>query len=565
MVRYCARNFYCVHQDSYHSTAGIPLDRAIGSNTSVFSSGFNHDYLQLLNSDPELKLKYKPMGTSNSILSGRISWFFDFKGPSLTVDTACSSSMVAFHLGAQSLRDHESEMSVICGVNVFTYPTDWFGMDHHGFLAGDGKSYSFDHRASGYSRGEGVATVLIKRLSTALRDGDTIRAVVRATGLNQDGRTPGITLPSAAAQEQMIREVYKRGGLDLGETAYIEAHATGTAAGDPIEARAIANSFSTAERESPLVVGAVKSAIGHTEGASGLAGIIKSVMILESGIIPPNTNFEKANPKIPIDKWKLKLPLEPTPWPSPGIRQVSVNSFGFSGTNGHVVLQDAYHYLQKNKLTGFHKSLPNSGVGLNGNHIGSDTTNGNGHPNGHSTSGGDAVSATNGSSHDIDNSETHRLPFIFPLSSFDEQGVQRNANSLVGYLNNLLSEPSGNTQSYLQDLAYTLATKRTTFQWRSYCLASSLDDLAKTLATDSSLSKPLRTRGAPNIGFVFTGQGAQWYAMGRELLAFPAFRESLWSASSYMQELGSPWSLYGKCLVNICPSFVLIISQIQMK
>ncbi|UKZ52827.1 Type I Iterative PKS [Trichoderma virens] len=519
--------------------AGIPLDRAIGSNTSVFSSGFNHDYLQLLNSDPELKLKYKPMGTSNSILSGRISWFFDFKGPSLTVDTACSSSMVAFHLGAQSLRDNESEMSVICGVNVFTYPTDWFGMDHHGFLAGDGKSYSFDHRAGGYSRGEGVATVLIKRLSTALRDGNTIRAVVRATGLNQDGRTPGITLPSATAQEQMIREVYKRGGLDLAETAYIEAHATGTAAGDPIEARAIANSFNTADRESPLIVGAVKSAIGHTEGASGLAGIIKSVMVLESAMIPPNTNFGRVNPKIPIDKWRLHLPLQPTPWPSPGIRQVSINSFGFSGTNGHVVLQDARHYLQQNNLVGLHKTLPYLDQ-VNGH-----ATNGNGHINGQSINGIDAANTHN---HQNGDSTASSTPLIFALSSFDEQGVQRNADSLASYLNDQLSQSLSNAQKYLQDLAYTLAAKRTAFQWRSYCLASNPNDLVNALTTNSSISKPLRTRAAPSIAFVFTGQGAQWYAMGRELLIFPTFKASLESASHYMKELGSPWSLYEELL-----------------
>lgn len=533
---------------AHRVTAGIPMDRAVGSNTSVFSSGFNHDYLQLLNSDPEIKLKYKPMGTSNSIISGRVSWFFDFKGPSLTVDTACSSSMVAFHLGAQSLRNHESEMSVICGVNVFTYPTDWFGMDHHGFLAGDGKSYSFDHRASGYSRGEGVGTIILKRLSTALRDGDTIRAVCLASGLNQDGRTPGITLPSGPAQEQMIRDVYKRGGLDIGKTAYVEAHATGTAAGDPIEARAIANTFGTADRESPLIVGAVKSAIGHTEGASGLAGIIKSVMVLESGMIPPNANFEKANPKIPIDKWRIRLPLQPTPWPAPGMRQLSINSFGFSGTNGHVVLVDALHYLEQNKLSGFHKTLPYPDTAHNGHTNGESAsesaTNGHTHTNGHAQ--------TNGHTHTNGDSTTARPPLVFAFSSFDEQGVQRNASALANYLKDLLSDPPSNAKEYMNDLAYTLAAKRTTFQWRSYYLSNSLGDLAQKLATDSSLLKPVRTRGVPNIGFVFTGQGAQWYAMGRELLVFSTFKESLESASRYMQELGSPWSLYGKLLVYYC-------------
>jgi acyl transferase domain-containing protein len=532
------------------------LDRAVGSNTSVFSSGFNHDYLQLLNTDPEIKLKYKPMGTSNSIISGRVSWFFDFKGPSLTVDTACSSTMVAFHLGAQSLRNNESEMSVICGVNVFTYPTDWFAMDHHGFLSADGKSYSFDHRASGYSRGEGVGTVIIKRLSTALRDGDTIRAVCLASGLNQDGRTPGITLPSGPAQEQMIREVYKRGGLDIAKTAYVEAHATGTAAGDPIEARAIANTFGTADRESPLIVGAVKSAIGHTEGVSGLAGIIKSVMVLESGMIPPNANFEKANPKIPIDKWRIKLPLQPTPWPAPGMRQLSINSFGFSGTNGHIVLVDALHYLEEKNLSGFHKTLPypdsTHNGHTNGNGVGESATNGHTHTNGHAQSNGhvetNGHAKTNGHTDTNGDSTIARPPLVFAFSSFDEQGVQRNASALADYLKDLVVDPSRNAKNYFNDLAYTLAAKRTAFQWRSYYLSNSLEDLVQKLATDSSLLKPVRTRGVPSIGFVFTGQGAQWYAMGRELLAFSTFKESLESASRYMQELGSPWSLYGKLL-----------------
>ncbi|KAI5460920.1 hypothetical protein BGZ63DRAFT_445899 [Mariannaea sp. PMI_226] len=552
-------------ENVYHAleNAGIPMDKATGSNTSVFSSGFNHDYLQLLNSDPEIKLKYKPMGTSNSILSGRISWFFDFKGPSLTVDTACSSSMVAFHLGAQSLRNNECEMSLICGVNVFTYPTDWFGMDHHGFFAGDGKSYSFDHRASGYSRGEGVATVILKRLSTAIRDGDTIRAVVRSTGLNQDGRTPGITLPSAAAQEQMIRDVYARGGLDIAETGYIEAHATGTAAGDPIEARAIANSFKSSERETPLIVGAVKSAIGHTEGASGLAGIIKSVMILESGIIPPNTNFEKVNPKIPIDKWKLKLPLEPIAWPSTGTRQISVNSFGFSGTNGHVVLQDAYHYLQKHKIAGVHATKVELGVngitnGHTNGHMNGETngyTNGNtngqtnGLTNGHTD--GQTNGHTNGHTHTNGNgvsTQATRVPVLFPFSSFDEAGVQRNTEAIASYYSSFLPPSSAaDERDHLQDLAYTLAERRTHFPWRSYCLSGSVADLVENLV---SIPKPVRTRGTPNVGFVFTGQGAQWYAMGRELMVYPVFKKSLKDASEFMKTLGSDWSLIDELLMD---------------
>ncbi|KAL1970828.1 hypothetical protein VTN77DRAFT_2662 [Rasamsonia byssochlamydoides] len=506
--------------------AGIPLAKATGSNTSVFTSSFNHDYMQLLNSDPEIKLKYKPMGMSDSILSGRISWFFDFKGPSLTVDTACSSSMVAFHLGAQSLRNHECEMSLICGVNVLMFPTDWFNLDHHGFLAGDGKSYSFDHRASGFSRGEGVATVVLKRLSTALRDGDMIRAVVRATGVNQDGRTPGITLPSAAAQERLVNEVYTNAGLDIGETTYIEAHATGTAAGDPIEARAIAESFKTRDRKSPLVVGAVKSAIGHTESVSGLAGIIKSVMILESAMIPPNTNFEKANPKIPIDEWNLKLPLQPIPWPSHGVRQISINSFGFSGTNGHAVLQDAFHYLKSRGLSANHATSVD--IAVDG------FTSGNG-------------SIGNGNSHHEAQQELP-VPWIFTVSSFDENGIHRIATAYADYLKALTPKDSQDEHDFMDDLAYTLSSKRTVFPWRSYFMASSLDALIESLSNGAQHFKPVRVRGTPKVGFVFTGQGAQWHAMGRELLVYPVFRQSLSDATDYMRSLGSPWFLLEELL-----------------
>lgn len=178
------------------------------------------------------------------------------------------------------------------------------------FLSPDSKCYSFDHRANGYARGEGLGAVIIKRLSSAIRDGDTIRAVVRGTGVNQDGRTPGITLPSQEAQRSLIRETYAKAGLELGQTRYFEAHGTGTAAGDPLEAGAIAATFAEARTKDdgePLIVGAIKSNIGHLEGSSGLAGLIKTILVLETGNIPPNIWMEKVNPKIPAKQWKLKV------------------------------------------------------------------------------------------------------------------------------------------------------------------------------------------------------------------------------------------------------------------
>ncbi|OCL09856.1 thiolase-like protein [Glonium stellatum] len=491
--------------------------------------------------DPETKLKYKPMGTSNSILSGRISWFFDFKGPSLTVDTACSSSMVAFHLGCQNLRNHESDMSIICGVNIFVWPTDWFGMAHHGFLSPDGKCYSFDHRASGYSRGEGVGTLVVKRLSTALRDGDTIRAVVRGTALNQDGRTPGVTVPSTAAQERLIQETYAKAGIDVRETALNRICMllyVGTAAGDPIEARAIATAFQSNARKYPLILGAVKSAIGHTERASGIASIIKSVMILKEGLIPTNANFEKPNPKIPFGKYKLQLATKPIPWPLPGPRRASINSFGFSDLPAPLArqLQSAIRNPPTNgapeepaPIQPMDKDRENNKIS-EANRLDETARN--------------VEKSANG----VIKVQTVRNSRIFVFSSFDEVGLKRNFENLAEHLNYLGSTQAKTEDLYLNDLAYTLSNKRTIFPWRSYCLASSINELAASLLKGTGISKPVRVRSAPIIGFIFTGQGAQWWGMGRELLGFVSFSQSLQDATAYMKSLGSPWLLLDELL-----------------
>lgn len=193
------------------------------------------------------------------------------------------------------------------GVNVIEYPPTLYGMSNLGFLSPDGKCYSFDHRANGYSRGEGVGVVILKPLKKALEDGDTIRAVIRSTGVNQDGRTPGMTLPSKAAQEKLIRSVYDSAGLDLTTTGFVEAHGTGTPRGDPVEAAAIAAAWNDRKSETPLYIGAIKSNVGHLEGTSGVAGLIKAVQVLEKAIIPPNINFEKVNAKIFPEKWNIEV------------------------------------------------------------------------------------------------------------------------------------------------------------------------------------------------------------------------------------------------------------------
>ncbi|RFU27072.1 hypothetical protein B7463_g9261, partial [Scytalidium lignicola] len=489
--------------------AGIPMDQATSSKTSVFVGAFTNDYQKsILGKDPDVTLKYMPTGTSNSILANRVSWFYDFKGSSVTLDTACSSSLVAFHLACQDLQNKNAEMAIVSGVNVIEDPELFYRMSTLGFLSPDSKCYSFDHRANGYSRGEGVGTVIIKPLGAALRDGNTIRAIVRGTGINSDGRTPGITMPSKASQENLIRTVYTNAGLNLEDTRFVEAHGTGTPAGDPLEAGAIAMAWKDRKASTPLYIGALKSNVGHMEGASGVAGLIKSVMILEKGIIPPNINFEKVNPKIPTTDWNIDFPLSPMVWPSSGLRRISINSFGFGGTNAHAILDDAHHYLEDHNLKGIHRTITYTpSLDCNGNEGTADTP----------------------------------KKRIFVWSSSDETGTKRLCNTYKEFFES--TKITKSEDQYLDDLAYTLSKKRSLFPYRTYVQATTLAELISNLSAEASSLKPLRSKALTNLGFIFTGQGAQWAQMGKELFQYPVFKTSLDTADEYIKTLNSPWGL----------------------
>lgn len=264
------------------------------------------DYNDLYSKDPDNNQTYHITGTSSGMLANRVSYMFDLHGPSFTVDTACSSSLTAFHLACQSLRNGDTRQAIVGGAYLIISPDPMIGMSKLRLYGEQGLSYTYDHRGTGYGRGEGVASLIMKPLQDAIDAGDTIRAIVRNTGVNSDGRTNGITLPNKDAQESLIRSTYAAAGLDPRETAYVEAHGTGTKVGDPIEAEAISRAIATG-RSSPLIVGSVKTNIGHLEAASGLAGVIKTTRILETGLIPPNINFEKPNENIPLKDWKLKV------------------------------------------------------------------------------------------------------------------------------------------------------------------------------------------------------------------------------------------------------------------
>lgn len=268
------------------------------------------------------------------MIANRISHFLDIHGSSATVQTACSSSLVATHIACQSLRTGESDMAIAGGVGLILGVDGTMHLNNLGFLNPAGHSRSFDADAGGYGRGEGCGVLVMKRLQTAIRDGDNIRAVVRASGVNSDGWTQGVTFPSMDAQANLIRRVYESNGLDYDNTQYVEAHGTGTKAGDPIETKAIYSTIGQSKSRKRLYVGSVKANIGHLEAAAGVASIIKGVLALENGLIPPNINFSKPNPAIPFDDWNMSVPTKLTPWPAAKTKRMSISGFGMGGTNG---------------------------------------------------------------------------------------------------------------------------------------------------------------------------------------------------------------------------------------
>lgn len=496
-------------------TAGLPLSQVMGSQTSVFAGVFAHDYQEGIIRDEDRLPRFNVVGTWSPMSSNRISHFFDFRGASMTLETGCSTTLVALHQAVQTLRNREANMSMVTGANVMLNPDTFKAIGSLGMLSPDGRSYSFDSRANGYGRGEGVATIIIKRLSDALAANDPIRAVIRETALNQDGKTDTITTPSGAAQVDLMRECYSRAGLDPRGTQYFEAHGTGTPTGDPIEAQAMASIFSEGQgrddEDHYLRIGSVKTNVGHTEAVSGLAAMIKGVLCLEKGLIPPTVNYETPNPKLKLDEWRLKVVRTMEQWPDSlvdGPRRMSINNFGYGGANAHVILENADPWT----LT--------SGLDF-------ELVNGDGYGN---LKGNQDVSDK-----------------VLILSARDERGCQQMVSDLKDYLEKHRSLDHKASSQLLQNLSYTLSERRTLFPWVAAHQVrldnGTLDSAIQAL--ESPRFKPTRRASeSPRIGMVFTGQGAQWYAMGRELLSlYPVFRRSIEEAETYLNALGADWSL----------------------
>jgi amino acid adenylation domain-containing protein len=318
--------------------AAIPPPSLVGSQTGVFIGISTNDYSALLSRTVHGSGSNASAGAGNaaSVASGRLSYTFGFQGPCMAVDTACSSSLVATHLAVQALRNRECGLAVVAGVNLMLTPDITVNFCLGRMLSPDGHCKTFDESADGYVRGEGCGVVILKRLSDAVNDGDRVLAVIRGSALGQDGRSAGLTAPNGLAQEQVIRKALANAGLAPDAIDYIEAHGTGTALGDPIEMHALKSVF--AKRDRPLHVGSVKTNIGHTEAAAGVAGLIKAVAMLRNQALPPTLHFKKLNPHIDLGDVDIRVPTELT---DADIRAVGVSSFGFSGTNAHIVLERA--------------------------------------------------------------------------------------------------------------------------------------------------------------------------------------------------------------------------------
>jgi thioester reductase-like protein len=472
--------------------AGLAPHALRGSRTSVFIGISSHDQFDIQRGDMSMIDIHSGTGTALSIAANRISYMFDFKGPSMAIDTACSSALVATYLACQSIWSGQCTLALAGGVNALLNPNVSIGFSKASMLSPDGQCFTFDSRANGYVRGEGVAVVVIKPLRQAEMDGDPIYAVIRSAATNQDGHTSSLAVPGMLAQEAMLREAYQNANIPPSHVVYVETHGTGTPVGDPIEARALGHVLGEGRLPNqPCLIGSVKTNIGHLEAASGMAGLIKAALILHHGVIPPHLNFEQTNPNIPMTELGLEVVTKTRKLsrPEDQLPVVGVNSFGFGGTNAHIVLEQIKQ-----------------------------------------------INLSNAEPTSVDR------PYLLPLSAFNESALQTQAESYLTFLDNQTNS--------LADITASAGSRREHFDHRLVIIGRDADDLRSRLSDflNNSVNQPCLITGQPAAQpsrpvFVFTGQGAQWWGMGRQLLERePLFRQTVQIIDDLFQPL-SGWSL----------------------
>ena len=465
--------------------AGLPTDRLRNSQTGVFMGVATCDYYCLVTRYARSKIDaYLGTGTSPNAAAGRLSYVFGLRGPCVAIDTACSSSLVAIHQACQSLRNGECDMALAGGVNVILAPELSITFSKARMLCEDGRCKTFDAAANGYVRGEGVGVIVLKRLRDAQSDGDRILAVIRGSASNQDGPSGGLTIPNGPSQQDVIRRALAVGDIQPELIDYLEAHGTGTALGDPIEMGAIGAVFgrrSECLRMGPLRVGAVKTNIGHLEGAAGIAGVMKTVLALEHEQIPPHLHFETPSPRIPWDELPVLIPTEPMPWPRGERRRLAgISSFGFSGINAHVVLEEA-----------------------------------------------PAVEPQ---------SEPQRPCHVLPLSAKHPQALRQLASRCASDL-----DAAG--QSHFRDACFTAGAGRSHYEHRMAVVATTASEACRRLDAFArgehvqGLHRSTEQTERPKVVFLFSGDGSQCAGMGRQLFETdPTFRKTFERCEEILRE-----------------------------
>jgi acyl transferase domain-containing protein/thioesterase domain-containing protein len=460
--------------------AGQPIEKLKGSKTGVFVGICFDDYSKLSNNsgNPEQIDAYTSIGNAKSIAAGRLSYVFGFQGPNVSLDTSCSSSLLAIHLACQSLRSRESDLALAGGVNLMLSPEVTIGFCKLKALSPNGRCKTFDATADGYARGEGCGIVVLKRLSDAIANSDRIHAIIRASAANHDGQSNGLTAPNGLAQAAVISQALENAKVKPAQIQYVEAHGTATSLGDPIEVLALGKVFGKDKsKQNPLVIGSVKTNFGHLEGAAGVASLIKVVLSLQHKEIPPHLNFKEPNPYIPWNELPIVVPTELTPWHSDGQpRLAGVSSFGMSGTNAHIVLQEAPTFA------------PSS------------------------------------------NSRPWQLLVVSAKTS---SALDRATANLAEYLKQ-------NPAIKIADVAYTLQVGRQAFKHRRMLVCKNSDDAATALQSldPKRVFTCFQKSKEKSVVFMFSGQGTQHTNMGLELYQTePVFRAQVERCSEVLQPL----------------------------
>ncbi|WP_018915578.1 type I polyketide synthase [Vreelandella zhanjiangensis] len=472
-------------------SAGIVPSSLRGSQCGVFLGVASLDYSYRMADDMAAIDASTATGNTSSIASNRLSYVFDLHGPSMSLDTACSSSMVAFHQACQSIRSGETNMALAGGISLHLHPYGFIIFSKASMLSPTGRCQVFDESGNGYVRSEGAGLFLLKDYDQAIADGDNILAVVAGSAVNTDGHKSGITVPNPSAQTDLMRRAYAQAGISPDEIDYLEAHGTGTAVGDPIETRAIGEALGK-HRQTPLLIGSIKSNVGHLETASGVAGLAKALYSLQHREVPATIGIRKLNPRIKFDEWNLHVVTKAQPLKKEGRLVIGINSFGFGGANAHVILESAPEK----------SSAPSQAP-----------------------------------------APAHAVPIR--LSAKSQEALTATAQNLAAHFTASHNQDSANGSSAFYDIAHTLFHHREQHAFGALCFAKTPEEAAAALnqyaeGDTPSVTTLERLTNARGPVFVYDGNGCQWETMGRDLLeSAPVFAEAIDRVDALFQQYGN--------------------------